>query len=210
MTKAIPLEQDLFEFATNGKIDFTAEKYEQVLKMMMTDKNYSVAKEIIACYLAGVNHNPAKHDYDGMALRNGRHRPVEVKPTTYWGGKTKLSMKCAFGDYTMGRFERDKREDVLMVVAGFNRTRLVYGLEFDFNSKPFLDFIQAGIEKVTEAIRSQISKPGTRIIPSPAISVISQIENIRILYPSRENKELIEQNKDSLNTQVYEFLMKRI
>lgn len=209
MTRAIPLEQDLFEFAIGGKIDVTTDKYKQVIELMMMDKNYSVAKEKITCYLAGVNHNPAKHDYDGKAFRNGRHRPVEVKPTSYWG-KTKLSMKCAFGDYSMERFDRDKREDLLMVVAGFNRTRLIYGLEFDFNSKPFLDAIQAAIEKVIQAVKSGASRPGTRIIPSPSINVISQIENINILYPSSDEREVIEKNKDALNRQVYEFLMARI
>lgn len=206
MIRAIPIEQDLFEFATGGKVEATEKKYAELLEMMMLDKNYSVAKEKLTCYLAGVNHNPAKHDYDGKALIDGKHRPIEVKPTTYWGGQgARLSMKCSFGDFTDKRFKRYREDDVSMVVSGFNKKTLVYGVQFDFNEEPFLNDIQEQMDKV-----KRTGKVGTRLIPAPNIKVISQIENVSILYPSRERRDILEKNRSSLNKHVYEFLMDRL
>ncbi len=200
------MEEDLYHLATGGPLNATDEKYEQVLRIMMLDKNYSVAKEKVSCYLASVNHNPAKHDYDGKKLIDGVNRPVEVKPTTYWGGTGKLSMKCSFGDFTQERFERYKEDDVFMVVSGFNRIDLVYAVTFSFNEKPFLDEIQKQMDKVIKGDK----RPGTRIIPAPNVNAIAQIEEVNIIYPGPGDFDKIHKHKEAINSKVYQFFKQRL
>lgn len=193
------VEEDLYNFAVDKPTAPSDVKYLQLIQMMMEDKNYSVAKEKITCYLAGVNHNPAKHDYDGSGLVDGENRVFEVKPTTYWGGTGKLSMKCSFADYTEKRLVDDIKHNPIIVVSGFNLCRLIYAVQFDFNAKPFVDKMKQCLHSFEQDYK------GKRIIPAPNIRHIMQIpkDKVKVLYPP--SMEVIRENKKAMQGNVFKF-----
>ena len=197
-----PVEQDLYDYSVGNKPAPTDDKYKQLIEMMMTDKNYSVAKEKITCYLAGVNHNPAKHDYDGRGLVDGIMRPYEVKPTTYWGTpSSKLRMKCSFADYTDQRLRKDRKQKPIIVVSGFHLTRLVYAVSFDFNAAPFVGAMEQYMQEHMEGDMYR----GQRLIPAPDIRDIMKIpkDEVNVLYPS--SMEVIRKNETAMNGNVFKF-----
>ena len=200
--KQIPLEEDLYKYAIGEEVSPTNAKYNALLEVVMTDKNYSVGKEKVMCFLAGVNHNPAKHDYDGVKIVRGVSRQVEVKPTTYWGN-AKLNMKCAFADYTPERFTEDKKVNPIMVVGGFNMHRLLYAVMFDFNSPTFVAAIKRDMDKDKKAA---LAKPGRRFIPKPMCRDIEQIDNIELLYPP--NKSVLDANRHTMTGCAYNLITK--
>ena len=198
----------MFDYAVGRTPDVNAKHFEELLEAVMLDKNFSSAKEIISCYLVGVSHNPEKHDYDGIGLINGKHRPVEVKPTTYWG-KGKLNMKCAFADYTEERLKRDIKADVYMVVTGFHFTRLLYGVAFDFNAPPFQQAMRDETESKTRKNKAGSSSgkgANPRITPAPYVRAISQIKDVKILYPSKDDIGILDKHKDAMTGATYKFL----
>ena len=196
----------MYDYATGLTPQPTPKHFAQLLEMGMLDKNYSSAKEEISCYIVGANRNTEKHDYDGTILIKGVHRPVEVKPTTYWGRKGgELRMKCAFADYTEERLKRDIAEDVYMVVTGFDGTRLLYGVAFDFNAPPFLKAIRQQMDSVMAT-----GTVGQRITPAPNISAIAQIENVEILYPSKAEAGILDKHKHAMTGATYKFLKARL
>lgn len=202
--KQVPLECDLYNYSVGDNVAPTEDKYKQLLHVVMTDKNYSVGKEKVLCFLAGVNHNPAKHDYDGTKLVKGEARQIEVKPTTYWG-KTKLNMKCAFADYTEARFAEDRKVNPIMVVGGFDLHRLLYAVSFDFNSPPFLAAMAEAMHRDTEAARDT---PGRRLIPNPNIRAIEQIKDVELLYPGKSNRAVLDEHRYAMTNSVYDFINK--
>ena len=209
-----PLHAAMLDYALGLPPDPNYKHFEELLRIVMLDKNFSSAKEDISCYLANVIPNKEKHDYDGILRIGGKHRPVEVKPTTYWGGgKRRLNMKCAFADYNKERLERDIAANVRMVVTGFNGTRLIYGVAFDFNAPPFLNAMREQTESMT--VKNKKGNPSgrgvnPRIIPAPTVRDISQIKDVEILYPSKDEIGVLDDHKDAMTRDTYNFLKQRL
>ncbi|MCG8625482.1 MAG: hypothetical protein MJE68_26225 [Proteobacteria bacterium] len=206
-----PLGAAMFKYAIGKPPEPNDGHFEELLKAVMLDKNFSPAKEIISCYMVGVTHNPAKHDYDGFGLINGKDRPIEVKPTTYWEeGKNRLRMKCAFADYNMERLAKDIAADVRMVVTGFSLERLVYGVAFDFNAPPFQQAMREKTEKLIQKGKGADAPKNHRVIPAPDVRDIMQIKDVEILYPSKDEIGILDVNKDAMTRDTYKFLKQRL
>ena len=129
--KQVDLPQDLTDYALGKTVEHKrmAKNYLELIKLAMLDKNYSAAKEVITCHIAGYQHNQHKHDVDGYKYVGGDKMECEAKPKTYWG-TSPLSMACAFADMRKETYQGLKKRRVQIVSSGFNETQLLYGISF--------------------------------------------------------------------------------
>jgi len=135
-----------------------------LLTMYINDKNSSTIREFITVTLAGYTHKVRKIGYNGFkqdAFISGKTIKCEAKPKNidteefekYERGErktrpSKLNGGGNFTDYTPMRLQKDKEEkDLNMLVSGFIDGKLVYILEFPFNSPDFVRNLEKKIEK---------------------------------------------------------------
>lgn len=192
------LHQDLYDYAIGKQASSRVENYHELIKLALTDKNYSFAKEIITCYLAGYAHNPNKHDLDGHKIVDGQQVFCEVKPTAYWG-KVKLNMKCGFADFTASRLDEYTSKNPEVLVSGFDKHRLLYCIGFKFNCQPFRDKIAQDVDKIT------LLRSGRRCTPAPTIAQIRRIDPTEIKRYYRADD--LDQYKHAISDGVYQLLL---
>lgn len=135
-----------------------------LLTMYINDKNSSTIREFITVTLAGYQHKEGKIGYNGFkqdAFIPGRTIKCEAKPKNidteefekYERSErktkpAKLNGGGNFTDYTPLRLQRDKQEkDLNMLVSGFVDGKLIYILEFPFNSPDFIRNLEIKIQK---------------------------------------------------------------
>ena len=199
--KQVDLPQDLTDVALGKKVEHKgmAKNYLELIELAMLDKNYSAAKEIITCHIAGYQHNRHKHDVDGYKYIGGAKIECEVKPKTYWG-TSKLSMACAFADMRKDTYKELQKRKINIVSSGFNGIHLVYCVEFPFNSSSITAFMEKHFQKKFEG--------GRRSIPTFNHQAITPINAhlMQLHYPS--DKSILEKHKEAINRKVYGFLLK--
>lgn len=135
-----------------------------LLTMYINDKNSSTIREFITVTLAGYKHKEGKIGYNGFkqdAFISGRTIKCEAKPknidTTefekYEMGErktrpAKLNGGGNFTDYTPQRLQKDKKEkDLNMLASGFVDGKLIYIIEFPFNSPDFVKNLEIKIRR---------------------------------------------------------------
>jgi hypothetical protein len=151
-----------------------------LLTMHINDKNSSTIREFITVTLAGYEHQQSKIGYNGFkqdAFVTGKTIKCEAKPkniNTYEFKKelerfrkgerrtkpTKLDGGGNFTDYTPARLERDKKENLNMLVSGFIDGKLIYIIEFPFNCPTFVGRLEKQIEKWQEKLRGSKTTKG--------------------------------------------------
>lgn len=148
-----------------------------LLTMYINDKNSSTIREFITVTMAGYTHKEGKIGYNGFkqdAFISGGTIKCEAKPKNinteefekYEKGKrktkpAKLNGGGNFTDYTPNRLEKDKKEKRLnMLVSGFIDGRLIYILEFPFNSPDFIKNLERKIERWQEKLKGSKSVKG--------------------------------------------------
>ncbi len=123
-----------------------------LLTIYINDKNSSTLREYITVTCAGYNHNSSKIGYNGYKL-SLPNVPIhcEAKPKNICSQDfidyenkirnsrpSKLNGGGNFTDYTWGRFYRDKESNPNMLISGFVDGKLIFILEFPFNSPSFV------------------------------------------------------------------------
>lgn len=148
-----------------------------LLTMYINDKNSSTIREFISVTLAGYIHKEGKIGYNGFKQDTfipGKTIKCEAKPknvNTYEFEKyrrgerktkpAKLNGGGNFTDYTPARLERDKQEKGLnLLVSGFVDGKLIYILEFPFNSPDFIRNLEMKIQKWQDKLKGSKSVKG--------------------------------------------------
>lgn len=147
-----------------------------LLTMYINDKNSSTIREFITVTLAGYTHEKGKIGYNGFkqdSIKPGETIKCEAKPKNintedfekYKAGKrrtqpAKLDGGGNFTDYTFERLERDKKEGINVLVSGFIDGRLIYIIEFPFNTPEFVFHLENQIKKWQTKLKDAKSTKG--------------------------------------------------
>lgn len=184
-----------------------------LLTMYINDKNSSTIREFITVTLTGYTHKEEKLGYNGFkqdAFVSGRTIKCEAKPKnvlTHVKPLRKLNGGCNFSDYTFERLERDKSEkDLNMLISGFVDGKLVYIVEFPFNSPNFIKRLEEQLKnrfREGEDITAQFLRSANfnykHFINCP---------ELKIVYPL--DKDEIEKYEPYIVKDFYKFLEGRV
>lgn len=142
------MKNSILEYKLNWCLDRVPEKvspYEAIiyslLEEMGNDSNSAKLREDITKIIVGLQPSEGKHGYDDD------FEAIEVKPKNFTG-KTKLNGGGQFTDFTWKRDQKYSNDKVTMLVSGFYWGRLVFVVEFPY-------------ESLREKIKSQLE----RILP---------------------------------------------
>lgn len=129
--------------------------FTDLLTTYINDKNSSTLREFITVSLAGYEHSTNKIGFNGFKhTTTGKSIACEAKPKNvssqdleyYQSGIRKTFHKLRgngnFTDYTWKRFNKDKKENLNMLVSGFVDGKLIYLLEFPFTITSFVDKLE--------------------------------------------------------------------
>lgn len=165
-----------------------------LLTMYINDKNSSTLREFITVTLAGYTHKETKIGYNGFkqnSFVSGKTIKCEAKPKNvcseefekYERGErrtkpSKLNGGGNFTDCTPQRLKRDKNEKGLnLLVSGFVDGKLVYILEFPFNSKDFIKNLNNKIQNWQKKLKGSKTIKGQFL--RSVILIIEIILNIQ-------------------------------
>ena len=193
-----------------------------LLTMYINDKNSSTIREFITVVLAGYEHKEGKIGYNGFrqdTFITGRTIKCEAKPknvdTTEFekyekeGRKTKpakLNGGGNFTDYTPARLKKNKQEkDLNMLVSGFVDGKIIYIMEFPFNSPDFVKNLEVKIQRWQGKLEGSKSITG-QFLRSADFNYKDFInsKNLRIVYLLA--KEELAKYKRYISNGLYEFL----
>lgn len=180
------------EFTLTGNVESRKSDpdYMQLLEIYFNDKNSSKLRESVTAMIAGFEVNDDKLGYDVEGHN------IEVKPQNV-NGKEKLgSGRGNFTDYTWSRFEKDKDNNITMLISGFTNGRIVFALSFPFNHSTFLDKLRSQLEK-----RLPDGDKSGQYVRGASFSYTSyrDCKDVKLIYL---NKEL----KDSMTIPFFKFL----
>ena len=133
--------------------------FTDLLTTYINDKNSSTLREFITVALAGYEHNANKIGFNGFKhTTTGKSIACEAKPKNvsnqdledYQSGIRKTFHKLRgngnFTDYTWKRFNKDKKENLNILVSGFVDGKLIYLLEFPFSTKLFTSKLETQLQ----------------------------------------------------------------
>ncbi|MEO0197308.1 MAG: hypothetical protein ABIL78_05300 [candidate division WOR-3 bacterium] len=157
------LAKDLITYLLGRSKDNLIAMLIDLLTMYINDKNSSTIREFITVALAGYTHEKGKIGYNGFkqdSIIPGKTIKCEAKPKNintedfekYKLGErktkpAKLNGGGNFTDYTLTRLERDKKENLNVLVSGFIDGRLIYIIEFPFNTPEFVNHLENQIKR---------------------------------------------------------------
>lgn len=125
-----------------------------LLTMYINDKNSSTIREFLTVSIAGYKHSESKIGYNGFkqsAFTSDKILKCEAKPkniSTHDKKIKKLNGGGNFSDYTFGRIKKDVGEKGLnILVSGFVDGKLIYILEFPFDSSAFVKHLKKQLLK---------------------------------------------------------------
>ncbi|MBU2530466.1 MAG: hypothetical protein KKD35_05445 [Elusimicrobia bacterium] len=125
-----------------------------LLTMYINDKNSSTLREFLTVVVAGYKHRESKIGYNGFkqsVFAPGRTLQCEAKPKNINTNDKKIKKLNGggnFTDYTFGRLKKDKKEKGLnMLISGFIDGKLIYIIEFPFNSAVFVQHLKRQLLK---------------------------------------------------------------
>lgn len=122
------------EFEKFLKDNDTTDLLKKILRIYANDKNSSFLREMITCYVAGYEHCEDKLGYDGYFMG----LPCEVKPqNVILNSDKKLDGRGNFTDFTWRKFKKCEEDNLKMLSSGFVDGKLLFIIEFPFNSKKF-------------------------------------------------------------------------
>jgi hypothetical protein len=147
----------------NSSKETVVSLFTDILTMYINDKNSSTIREYITVTLAGYDHSENKIGFNGFkqnSIVGGKPIACEAKPKNFntedWkafkDGKRKtrppkLNGAGNFTDYTFARLVKDRKENPHMLVSGFVDGKLLYILEFPFNTKNFINKLRIQLKK---------------------------------------------------------------
>jgi hypothetical protein len=169
--------QELNSYLIGKSKDTLISIFVDLLTMYINDKNSSTIREFITVTMAGYEHSTSKIGYNGFrqdSFKPGRTFKCEAKPKNvnteefekYKRGErktlpSKLNGGGNFTDYTPARLEKDlKEKDLNILVSGFIDGRLIYIIEFPFNSPDFVKNLENKLNKWKNKLRGSNSLKG--------------------------------------------------
>uniref|UniRef100_A0A7C6A9Y3 Restriction endonuclease n=1 Tax=candidate division WOR-3 bacterium TaxID=2052148 RepID=A0A7C6A9Y3_UNCW3 len=193
-----------------------------LLTMYINDKNSSTIREFITVTLAGYTHKEGKIGYNGFkqdSFVSGRTIKCEAKPKNFnteefekykrgerKTGPTKLNGGGNFTDYTPARLQKDKQEkDLNMLVSGFVDGKLIYIIEFPFNSPDFVKNLEIKIQKWRRKLKGSKSITG-QFLRSADFDYKDYIESPKLEIKYILPKEELVKYRDYISKGFYEFL----
>jgi hypothetical protein len=194
-----------------------------LLTMYINDKNSSTIREFITVTLAGYTHKEAKIGYNGFkqdAFIPGRTIKCEAKPKNidteefekYKRGErrtkpAKLNGGGNFTDYTPARLERDKKEkDLNLLVSGFIDGKLIYIIEFPFNSPDFVKNLEVKVQKWQDKLKGSKSIKG-QFLRSADFNYKDYVKSTSLKIVYLLSKSELEKYKEYISKEFYEFLL---
>ena len=125
-----------------------------LLTTYFNDLNSSTMRELVVALVAGIEPNEEKLGYNGYRQNTltGKLENYEIKPSNVRSDSTAKTPKRLdgggnFTDYSWGKFERHKEDNLNMLTAGFVDGQLIYILEFSFNEKSFTSRLEEQLER---------------------------------------------------------------
>ena len=117
-----------------------------LITQYFNDKNSSTLREFLVVTLSGFEPLTQKIGYNGyrhLSITNATQY-CEAKPKNITTDKTnkKLNGGGNFTDYSWQKFDRHKKENPLMLIAGFIDGKLIYIFSFNFNCNSFVNRIE--------------------------------------------------------------------
>jgi len=196
-----------------------------LLTMYINDKNSSTIREFITVTLAGYTHKEGKIGYNGFKQDSfipGRTIKCEAKPKNvdteefekYKRGERKTSPAKLngggnFTDYTPARLQKDKQEkDLNMLVSGFVDGKLIYIIEFPFNSPDFVKNLEIKIQKWQRKLKGSKSTKG-QFLRSADFDYKDYMESPKLEIKYLLPKEELAKSKDYISKGFYEFLERK-
>ncbi len=151
---------DFSSYLLNLSKDTLISIFSDLLTLYINDKNSSTIREFLTVELAGYKHNTKKIGFNGFKqISIDKAINCEAKPKNfsiqdfldYKAGirktkPSKLNGGGNFTDYTWARFNKDKKENLNMLISGFVDGQLVYLLEFCFNEQSFTNNLKKQLE----------------------------------------------------------------
>ena len=133
-----------------------------LITIYINDKNSSTLREIITVLLSGYKHLERKIGFNGFRQTSmGETLFCEAKPKNFdteeyekflekkrKNPPAKLNGYGNFSDYTHKRMERDKKENLSMLISGFVDGKLIYILEFPFKTNSFTTKLEEQLNKM--------------------------------------------------------------
>jgi len=193
-----------------------------LLTMYINDKNSSTIREFITVTLAGYTHKEGKIGYNGFKQDTfipGKTIKCEAKPKNvdteeiekYKRGERKTSPAKLngggnFTDYIPARLERDRKEkDLNLLVSGFVDGKLIYIIEFPFNSSDFVKNLESKIKKWQRKLKGSKSIKG-QFLRSADFDYKDFVKcpNLKIIYLL--NKEELAKYELYISKSFYKFL----
>ena len=119
-------------------------------------------------------------------------------------------MEVNFTDYTRERLERDKQEkDLNILVSGFVDGKLIYIIEFPFNSPDFVKNLESKIQKWEDKLKGSKSVKG-QFLRSADFDYRDYVKssNLKIVYLL--SKSELEKYQPYISNGFYEFLWRNI
>ncbi|MBA2123607.1 hypothetical protein B9J78_01495 [bacterium Unc6] len=193
-----------------------------LLTMYINDKNSSTIREFITVSLAGYKHKEGKIGYNGFkqdSYTAGKTVKCEAKPKNfdteefekYKKGERKTSPAKLngggnFTDYTPARLERDKKEkDLNLLVSGFVDGKLIYIIEFLFNSPDFVKNLEIKIQKWQRKLKGSKSTKG-QFLRSADFDYKDFIKSPNLKIVHLLNKTELAKYEPCISKGFYEFL----
>jgi len=183
-------EEDFAEFLKNQD---SAILLKELLSVYANDKNSSFLRELVTCHMAGYEHSDKKLGYDGKF----KEIPCEVKPqNVIIDSKSRLNGGGCFNDFTWRKFNQCQKDDLKMLMSGFVSGKMIYILEFPFNSQKFKDHLLENLHKYLPH-----GDEKNRYIRSCSWSLI-HIDQITIRYLSSNFRQF----KNKMTKRLFQFL----
>lgn len=144
----------------NSSKETVVSLFTDILTMYINDKNSSTIREYITVIMSGYEHSSNKIGFDGTKKIGDKTVSCEAKPKNFntedWkafkNGKrktspAKLNGAGNFTDYTFARLLKDRKENPHILVSGFVDGKLLYILEFPFNTGSFVSKLKTQLTK---------------------------------------------------------------
>ena len=138
----------------NATSEELAGHLKSLITLYMNDRNSSTLREMLVCNLSGFKPNNEKLGYNGyrQVFGSAKREYCEVKPKNIRSGsgaKGKLDGGGSFNDFTWKRLEKWKKENPIMLTAGYIDGCLIYIMQFSFN-EPSL------IKRITHQLKHRL------------------------------------------------------
>lgn len=132
-----------------------------LLTIYINDKNSSTIREYLTVTMAGYTHNSNKIGYNGYKMTtpnsaiNCEAKPKNICSQDFVDYENRHRKSCPnklngggnFTDYTWARLQKDKISNLNMLISGFIDGKIIFIMEFPFNTRGFIEKLEEQLSK---------------------------------------------------------------